>query len=492
MATQQELQRFRQIVASSPQKQQFVERYKLLDDEKKEIAIQKVLAQSPIAPTSSRETITPTTPGFIKSQELVEQRVKARGGPSGGAMGRLEKEVQTPYDFKEHPFKSTLKPLVTGVKALEVPVENMFSAYAGAVKEVQQGKSIGDISKAYGKGFRGEKVGSLKDIAVGAGISPIIADNYENAVALAAIGGALKSGIGTAWKNWVKFRRAAKAKHIHMNNKFFLDQARKIGNGLRNVQNKVFGKADEVYSPIINKSAGAESINTANIVLKKSPAAVRTSLNKTNPKIIRKLKNTTRIQKLLKKKDITETTKTRLTKSLKKNELTVGELKTLKSTVGRKAFQRGRHFAEVNTEEQVNLQQSYWEIKTALDKSAVTNGVDAKELGRLNASLREFYNTNKKVGRLIYDSQGNIKTSELTGILKEGKQAQLETLYNFGDQHFNQAFDVINAIDRYFKIQKVKSLAMRVGVGIGAFEVARRGLRSIMPDDSGGGTFTGN
>ena len=64
---------------------------------------------------------------FLPGEAATIQRRETRTDP----VERLREEVQTPYDFIKHPVKSTLKPLVTGLKTLAVPAERAFSAIGG-------------------------------------------------------------------------------------------------------------------------------------------------------------------------------------------------------------------------------------------------------------------------------------------------------------------------------------------------------------------------
>jgi len=99
------------------------------------------------------------TTSFLPKEQEVEQKISGRED----SVSRLRKEVATPYDFGQHPFKSTLKPLVTGLKTMAVPIQRTESALAGLGLGLQKGQ-VGEGFGRFKQGLFGQKQQELGDL----------------------------------------------------------------------------------------------------------------------------------------------------------------------------------------------------------------------------------------------------------------------------------------------------------------------------------------
>lgn len=104
--------------------------------------------------TKSTNSIDKFLPGYKKTQEAMARRVDP--------VDRLKEEVMTPYDFLNHPIKSTLKPFVAGIKTLAIPADRAFSALGGLGVGLQRVEGA-DAFKRFKEGLTGEKQYRLFD-----------------------------------------------------------------------------------------------------------------------------------------------------------------------------------------------------------------------------------------------------------------------------------------------------------------------------------------
>jgi len=130
------------------------------------------------APQAAQQERDPFLPGEAKLEETMAKRVDP--------VERLREEVQTPFDFAKHPVKSTLKPLVTGLKTLAVPAERAFSAIGGLGIGLQKREGFKKSFTKAKEGLLGEKQFRSHDPFRAAGIPEIITTPVELFTEIAA------------------------------------------------------------------------------------------------------------------------------------------------------------------------------------------------------------------------------------------------------------------------------------------------------------------
>lgn len=154
-----------------------------------------------------------------------------------GALDTLRTEVNTPYDFSEHPIKSTLKPFVTGMKTIGVPLERAMAALGNSALSLQEG-DVGGVPKAAWQGVTGERLGTFGDVYAKTGMPRLLSEPLGLASEMAVSGG----GINLATKG--KFFSDAGSKIVATkqalrNNKFkALDVANDAADAVKNVITK--------------------------------------------------------------------------------------------------------------------------------------------------------------------------------------------------------------------------------------------------------------
>src|SRR3990167_2871987 len=96
---------------------------------------------------------------FLPRENEVNEMISKRPD----SLETLQKEIQTPFDFKNKPLQSSLKPIVTGLKVANVPFQRGVSAVAGMGLGLQKG-NFGEGLKNMKKGFLGQKNQQLGDL----------------------------------------------------------------------------------------------------------------------------------------------------------------------------------------------------------------------------------------------------------------------------------------------------------------------------------------
>jgi len=138
----------------------------------------------------SVSTLTPS-PGLPREAE-VQRLISKRTGP----VETLRKEIETPFEFRKHPFKSTLKIPITGAKFLGIPVSRASAAIGGFGLGLQKQKGFKESFKMGREGLLGEKEFRAFDPIRKTGVLPdIVTDIAEVATEIAVSLKAL-SGIG--------------------------------------------------------------------------------------------------------------------------------------------------------------------------------------------------------------------------------------------------------------------------------------------------------
>ena len=118
----------------------------------------------------------PMPQGELGALEQRERDVQSNISNRQNSIETLRKEVETPYDFKNKPVQSILKPLVTGVKTLAVPFSQAESGVATAALELQKGNiNPINIGKKVIKGITGEKQAEIGDVFRVSGVSEPLA-----------------------------------------------------------------------------------------------------------------------------------------------------------------------------------------------------------------------------------------------------------------------------------------------------------------------------
>lgn len=108
---------------------------------------------------SGKSVVPSKNTAFLPRESEVEQMQINRPD----SVQRLKEEVMTPYDFKNKPIKSLLKPVVTGMKVVAVPFQRLESGIAGMGLGLQKG-SFGEGLNRAKEGLLGQRQQELGDI----------------------------------------------------------------------------------------------------------------------------------------------------------------------------------------------------------------------------------------------------------------------------------------------------------------------------------------
>lgn len=105
----------------------------------------------------------------------------------------LRQEVNTPYDFINHPIKSALKPIVTTAKIAAIPFQRAESALAAGSLELQKGQGFGPAINEAGKGIIGQNQAQFGDVYKEVGLPQWAANTAGLATTIAITPGGAKS-----------------------------------------------------------------------------------------------------------------------------------------------------------------------------------------------------------------------------------------------------------------------------------------------------------
>src|SRR3990167_262793 len=159
----------------------------------------------------------------------VEKRISER--PS--ALETLQKEMQTPFDFAQHPIKSTFKPAITALKAANVPLQQgIINPLSNLAMEEQEGTGIMPRLRAVKEGFTGERPGTPADVLARAGTPDIIAEPLGFLVELGA------GNVSTAGKLLGKPTQAIRAKVLE-NKDMVLNKAKEAVGAIQKVKDNL-------------------------------------------------------------------------------------------------------------------------------------------------------------------------------------------------------------------------------------------------------------
>lgn len=162
--TEEQAQQLREYAKSLPDtdRKNFISKFQSLPDDKQAVVMQRLFSESTPTvnnPTSSgRDMRYAGLPNLSQVEELIKSRPDA--------MDALKRELQyNPMANGFHPLDTVMKPLVTGLKGLAVPLQRVQSAIANPALEIQKG-NINPISlaKTSMQGITGKSKGEYGDL----------------------------------------------------------------------------------------------------------------------------------------------------------------------------------------------------------------------------------------------------------------------------------------------------------------------------------------
>jgi len=471
MASQEQLKKFRDIISKRPQEEriEFIKKFQSLSSEKKDIAIFRIIENKSKLIGNQKQQVNPEnlSQNQIKNLQLLgnllekaykpiqgikttpqtEQKVEQKIQERPSAMESLREEVMTPYEGNI--AKRTLKAGITGLKTLAVPYERGAAAIANPLLELQKSpdtrRSLWDVAV---EGLKGERRGQFGDLYRQVGFPEPLAGflgliNF-GLVADMATKGHVKRAAESASK-FVKDRFPKR-----MNKDFVLGKAKQATNALDELYNGLSKQYDDLFSKIGNKKVNEQLVSEA--------------LEELPENVIKKIAKSKLVRRSAKTGDIVND---------------VQNLKEIRTIIRRSIPERIWNGRALGNPDTASMEQVYGKLS-----SIMAQGND--DLVNLNRNYSGFMKTRKAVGRVLWDSDGNVVEKPLMQLFsKSGDRGKQVVFENFAKQ-FPQGNQIIKDVLAYNRRQALKSIIKKAGAavaigGIGGAvggSLARKGLIS--------------
>lgn len=376
----------------------------------------------------------------------VEQEIASRDGGRGLFQSGLNEIKETPGVLLS---ERGLFPVAKMVAAPFVEAgSRVEAALANPLMSIQQ-REPGGIPQAFKRmvqGVTGDRRGQFGDIfnrALPEDVAGIPTKPLGDSLGLATsvVAGNVASG-GAVSKGLSKMERAVSrlrtAKNIKKSNTFYLKQASQIEDGVRQIENVISSQYDDLAKGLKNVDLSGESIGEVNQILKGLPDHTLNSIKRqTGLRLAGKASKNGPVQ------------------ALPSNLKTVKELRT---AVGKSIPKKVWKGIQEATPEQVRAMNAYDDLSDILAKNA---GDLKDDMLALNAKFKKFSAHRQSIRRIIYNPDGNLKTTQLPNIFKETSEGTLDTIARFGEEFNQNVFDVLGNIKRFQRIQKIKKGAAK-------------------------------
>lgn len=387
---------------------------------------------------------------FLPKFSETEEKIASR--PSGAET--LTKELKTPFDFKNKPFESYMKPSVTIGKAMAVPFKGAESALANVGMKLQEGKAHPfGLAKAAFQGATGERVGELGDIPrrLGWGEPASSLVGLFSSMGIANL--ASKGKLVQSAKKGEKFL-ASKVPKV-MNKNYTINRAKLASDGLDDLYQGLSKEYDNLYDKIGELQIGPEDQKAISDIISELPEVI--------------------IRRIAKDKN--------LIRSNGGVSPTLQNLKVLKGIIRKSVPDKiwsGKMIGDINT---ATLEQTHGKISQAMARNQ-------PDLVALNQKYAEFRRMQKTLGRILYDADGNVKAKGLEGLFKSGAERSKQQFFEKFAEQWPKAQQIAKDIVKFNRRQTMKRWGARIGLVGGGYELGRRAIfnpLSNMFGDSGGG-----
>jgi hypothetical protein len=370
---------------------------------------------------------------FLPKKEKVEQQISER--PE--AWDILMQEYRTPYAFKEHPIKSTLKPAVTMLKTLAVPYQRGEAALASAGLEAQARKPLTQIAKGFWKGISGQKPTEFGDIirttGFGGKFNEALATMGGLGITIGATNIISKGKIIKGINKGAQFFKS-KLPQI-MNKDYALNRAKLASEGLDDLYKGLSKEYDKIYNEIGAIQITGENFNRFQEIIDDLPQNI--------------------INKIKKNKLIGKTTIGEIIPDVENLKIIKG---IIRKFVPEKVW-NGKVIGDINT---ANLEQIYGNINDLIANS-IENG---NELLALNQRYKNFMKMRKTLGHVLYDQEGNIKGEGLQRLFSpKGARHVQQYFEKFANMH-PEATQIMTDMIKWNKRQGLKRI-IKKGIGLG-------------------------
>jgi hypothetical protein len=362
------------------------------------------------------------------TEELIRQRPKA--------LDILREEVTQPWELRKHPIKTALRPLVTGLKAANVPLQAGLSAIANVGLEAQEGQfSPKVLGEAALKGLTGERIGELGDIPRSIGVPNLISATVGLFASLPLANAGARKTLVKSVNKGLSFIKSKLPKI--MNKNYVLDRARTASGGLDDLYKGLSKEYDAIYDKIGKVQVDVKSVQG---VIDDLPANI--------------------VNKISKSKLVSKTASGEIVPDMNNLKIIRG---IIRKAVPDKVW-RGKAIGDVNT---ADLEQSYGKLSNIMAKGN-------PELVDINKRYAQFRNMQKTLGRILYDADGNVQANSLQRLFSKGGERGKQVFFEDFAKQWPQAQQIIKDIGKYNSRQGLKSGASKaLKFGVGA-EAARR------------------
>ena len=414
-----------------------------------------------------RGQVSPGLPGKEKVEKLIAERPRAEEA--------LIKETLQPWEFKEHPIQTSLgaipRLLTTGVKTLGVGFQRGEAGLANVLLKLQgvtgpetgfvthkpweeltfdeqktklkqQVQFIGEAGQAAWEGLTGERLGELGDIPRAAGASNFISSFIGLGSSMGAMSLLTK---GKLLESANKSEALVRSKIPKVMNKdYLINRAKLASEGLDDLYTGLTNQYDDVFRVIGDKPINASRVAE---LLDQLPGTVANQ--------VRKLvgKNINTISALKKAKGI-------IRKAVPKNIWT--------------ERQKGNEIQGLT-------KHIYFEINKLMVEGN-------PELVNLNQRYGAFMNMRKVLARVIYDTDGNVKSSGLANLFKPGAERNKQLFFESFAQQWPQAQQILKDATKFASRQAVKYWVRRFAPWIVGGAIGGGLIRGL---GEGGGDFGG-
>lgn len=388
----------------------------------------------------------------LPQQQQVEDRISQRGGgferfkegfrkfredPISALVGENPQAVFG--DPKTAIFRSPIaKTAMEGVNEIAQRAE---AIPANAALSLQQNEP-GGVPQAFQRsleGLKGERLGEFGDVfnkvlpeTIGGRSTKPIGDTFGLATSVVvgniASGDKIRKGLNGIEKTVNRMRTVGR---VNKNNTFYLKQAKKLDQGVNVVESGISKEYDNLAEKLKNVKLTDEGVSQVNQVLQDLPEHTLNSVKRqTGLRLAGKAK---RGDKVL------------------SNDLNT--LKELRTAVGKSVPKKVWKGIAEATPEQIKAMDSYFELSDVLSKNS---GEFAETMTTLSAKFKKFHAHRQSIRRIIYDPDGNIKTTQLPNIFKETAEGTLDRVMDFGKEFNDNVFDIVGDIEKFKKVQTAK------------------------------------
>lgn len=390
----------------------------------------------------------------IPQEQSQYSKVDKKISQRQSGINTLRQEVMQPWQPLEHPIKTLLRPLVTGLKTVAIPLESAESAIANPAIEMQKGNfNISDLLKSASQGITQEKPGQLGDIARNVNVPEPISASLG---LIASLGiGELSSGnkitkatnqakdfiVETSQKLSKATESAIRRKmpNLILDDKFVLQQAEKASKGLDDLYKGISSEYDNIYNQVGNKIVPTSEIQSA---LSALPDNV---INKFNSPQYRGLFKRYQDGSIVPSLENLKAMKT-----------------VIRQSVPEKVW-NGRAIGDMNT---ANIEQVYGKINDIMANAA-------PELKDINKKYKDFMNLRKTIGKYIWDENGNVVGNKLKAIFTENGEAGHKVFFDAFAEQWKPANEIIKGIKDYnSRKAAIKFLGTKVAPAAGYATVA--------------------